>query len=106
MALAMSEGEVLDVLVQPRRDKRAALKLMRRLLRKQGFAPEAVVTDKLRSYGAALRELGMADRHVTGGRANNRAEDSHQPLRRREGSWIGFNRPGPTQRFLSVHAAV
>lgn len=101
-----AEGEVLDVLVQPRRDKRAALKLMRRLLRNQGFAPTAVVTDKLRSYGAALRGLGMADRHVTGGRSNNRAENSHLPARRRERSWIGFKRPGSTQRFLSAPAAV
>lgn len=101
-----AEGEVLDVLVQPRRDKRAALKLMRSLLRKQGFAPTSIVTDKLRSYGAALREIGMADRHATGGRLNNRAENSHQPTRRRERSWIGFKRPGSTQRFLSAHAAV
>ena len=101
-----AEGEVLEVLVQHRRDKRAALKLIRSLLRKQGFAPTAIVTDKLRSYDAALRETGMADRHVTGGRLNNRAENSHQPTRRRERSWIGFKRPGSTQRFLSVHATV
>jgi putative transposase len=101
-----AEGEVLEILVQHRRDKRAALKLMRSLLRKQGFAPTAIVTDKLRSYDAALREIGMADRHVTGGRLNNRAENSHQPTRRRERSWIGFKRPGATQRFLSAHAAV
>lgn len=101
-----AEGEVLDILVQKRRDKRAALKLMRRLLRKQGFAPSAIVTDKLRSYGAALREISMTDRHVTGGRLNNRAENSHQPTRRRERSWIGFKIPGSTQRFLSAHAAV
>jgi len=101
-----AEGEVLDILVQPRRDKRAALKLMRGLLRKQGFAPTSIVTDRLRSYGAALREIGMTDRHVTGRRLNNRAENSHQPTRRRERSWISFKKPGPTQRFLSVHAAV
>jgi transposase-like protein len=101
-----AEGEVLEILVQHRRDKRAALKLMRSLLRKQGFAPTAIVTDKLRSYGAALREIGMTDRHVTGGRLNNRAENSHRPTRRRERSWVGFKRPGSTQRFLSVHAAV
>lgn len=101
-----AEGEVLEILVQHRRDKRATLKLMRSLLRKQGFAPTAIVTDKLRSYGAALREIGMTDRHVTGGRLNNRAENSHRPTRQRERSWIGFKRPGSTQRFLSVHAAV
>ncbi|MCR9177431.1 MAG: IS6 family transposase [Alphaproteobacteria bacterium] len=101
-----AEGKVLEILVQRRRDKRAALKLMRSLLRKQGFAPTAIVTDKLRSYEAALREIGMADRHVTGGRLNNRAENSHQPTRLRERSWIGFKKPGATQRFLSVHAAI
>jgi len=79
-----SEGEVLDVLVQRKRDSRAALKLMRKLLKKQGYVPDKIVTDKLRSYSAALRELGLSDRHLTGGRSNNRAENSHQlscPLR-------------------------
>jgi hypothetical protein len=72
------EGEVLDVLVQRRRDKRAAVKLMRKLRKNQGFAPAAVVTDKLRSYGAAFAELGLAARHEQGVRMNNRAEVSHQ----------------------------
>src|SRR6476620_6175787 len=62
------EGEVLDVLVQSRRNKRAALKLMRKLLKAQGVAPTAVVTDKLPSYGAALSDLGMKSKHITGGR--------------------------------------
>ena len=62
-----SEGEVLDILVQSRRNKKAALKLMRKLLKKQGYAPNEVVTDKLPSYGAALRDLSMTDKHVTGG---------------------------------------
>ncbi|NIA72313.1 IS6 family transposase [Pelagibius litoralis] len=101
-----AEGEVLDILVQPRRDKCAAAKLIRKLLRKQGISPMSVVTDKLRSYGAALGDLGLKKRHETGGRLNNRAENSHQPVRRRERSWIGFKRPGSTQRFLSAHAAV
>jgi putative transposase len=69
------EGEVLDVLVQSRRNKQAALKLMRKLLKSQGFCPTAVVTDKLPSYGAALSDLGMKARHITGGRMNNRAEN-------------------------------
>lgn len=69
-----AEGEVLDIPVQPRRDMRAALKLIRGLLRKQGDAPTSIVTDKLRSYGAALRQIGMSDRHVTGGRLNNRVD--------------------------------
>ncbi|NIA71381.1 IS6 family transposase [Pelagibius litoralis] len=101
-----AEGEVLDILLQPRRDKRAAKKLIRKLLRKQGISPTAVVTDKLRSYGAALGDLGLKERHETGGRLNNRAENSHPPVRRRERSWIGFKRPGSTQRFLSTHAVV
>ena len=75
-----SEGEVLDILVQSRRNKKAALKLMRKLLKKQGYAPNKVVTDKLPSYGAALRDLNMTGKHVTGGRSNNRAENSHLPV--------------------------
>ena len=100
-----AEGEVLDILVQARRDKRAALKLMRKLLKRQGFVPKAVVTDRLRSYGAAFGKLGLQHRHEMGGRLNNRAENSHQPVRRRERAWIGFKKPGTTQRFLSSHAA-
>src|SRR5437899_3485276 len=78
------EGEILDVLVQRRRDKRAALRLIRKLLRKQGFAPRLTVTDKLRSYGAAIRDLHLTCRHEQGFRNNNRAENSHQVVRRRE----------------------
>jgi putative transposase len=73
------EGEVLDVLVPSRRNKRAALKLMRRLSKLQGAAPDAIVTDKLRSYGAALKVLNLSSWHEMGGRLNNRAEVSHQP---------------------------
>jgi putative transposase len=100
------EGEVLDVLVQSRRDKRAALKLMRKLLKAQGFAPTAVVTDKLPSYGAALSDLGMKSKHITGGRSNNRAENSHLPVRLRERRMQRFKSAGSAQRFLSTHAAV
>src|SRR6202047_583322 len=71
------EGEVLDVLVQRRRDKRAALRLMRKLLRKQGFVPKLLTTDKLRSYGAAFQHLGLSCHHEQGPRQNNRAENSH-----------------------------
>jgi putative transposase len=78
------EGEVLDILVQRGRDKAAALKLMRTLLKKQGFAPTVIVTDKLRSYPAAFAGLGLAADHERGLRQNNRAEVSHQPVRRRE----------------------
>ena len=78
------EGEVLEILVQRRRDRSAAVKLMRKLLRKQGFAPTRVTTDKLRSYGAAFRHLGLSCHHEQGLRQNNRAENSHQVVRRRE----------------------
>jgi putative transposase len=101
-----SEGEVLEILVQPQRDKAAALRLLRKLLRRQGFVPTVIVTDKLRSYGAALREIGFSGLHEQGLRANNRAENSHQPLRRRERKMQGFKSIKSAQRFVSVHAAV
>jgi hypothetical protein len=85
-----SEGEVLDILVQARRDKAAALKFLRALLRRQGFVPTAIVTDKLKSYRAAIREVGFSGVHEQGLRMNNRAENSHQPLRRRERKMQGF----------------
>ena len=100
------EGEVLDLLVQRRRNKAAAVKLMRKLLKKQGFSPDVIVTDKLRSYAAARTEMGMSARHEQGLRKNNRAENSHQPVRRREFKMQRFKSPGSAQRFLSVHAAV
>src|SRR6202035_928857 len=96
------EGEILDVLVQRRRDRRAAVKLMR----KQGFAPKRVVTDKLRSYGAAFQHLRLSCHHEQGLRQNNRAENSHQVVRRRERKMQGFKSPGSAQRFLSMHAVV
>src|ERR1700675_3962907 len=74
-----SEGEVLEILVQPQRDKAAAFRRLVKLFRRQGFVPKAIVTDKLRSYGAALREIGFSGLHEQGLRANNRAENSHQP---------------------------
>ena len=74
------EGEVLDMLVQRRRDTRAALRLMRKLLKKQGFAPKLLVTDKLRSYAAAFRRLRLTCPHEQGLRKNNRAENSHQAV--------------------------
>jgi transposase-like protein len=100
------EGEVLDLLVQWRRDARAAAKLMRRLLKKQGFAPDVLVTDKLRSYGAAKTRLSLSARHEQGLRKNNRAENSHLPVRRRERKMQRFKSPGSAQRFLAVHAVV
>jgi putative transposase len=100
------EGEVLDLLVQRRRNRAAAVKLMRKLLKKQGFAPDVLVTDKLRSYGAAKDEIGLSARRERSLRQNNRAENSHQPTRRRERKMQRFKSPGSAQRFLSVHAAV
>jgi len=99
------EGEVLEVLVQRRRDQAAALKLMRKLLKKHGFAPAQVTTDKLRSYGAAFKKIGLTARHEQGQRQNNRAEVSHQPVRRRERKMQRFKSPGSAQRFVSMHAA-
>ncbi len=101
-----SEGEVLDLLVQSKRDTKAALRLMRKLLKKQGYAPDELVTDKLGSYGAARRELGLSARHEQGLRKNNRAENFHQPVRRRERKQQRFKSAGSAQRFLSMHSAV
>ena len=100
------EGEVLEVLVQRRRDIAAALKLMRKLLKKHGVAPTQVTTDQLRSYGAAFREIGLTARHEQGRRTHNRAEVSHQPARRRECKMQRFKSPTSAQRFVALHAAV
>ena len=100
------ESEVLDLLVQRRRDSRAALRLMRKLLRKHGFAPKLLVTDKLRSCAAAFRRLRLTCRHEQGLRKNNRAENSHQAVRRRERKQQRFKSARSAQRFLSMHAAV
>ena len=97
---------MLDILVQRRRDKAAAVKLMRKLLKKHGYAPTVLVTDKLGSYGAAKVALGRSARHEQGLRENNRAEDLHQPVRRRERKMQRFKSLGSAQSFLSVHAAV
>jgi transposase-like protein len=99
------EGEVLDMLIQRRRNKHAALKLLRKLLKRQGVHPETIVTDKLASYRAAARDLGLSDRHRPGGmRANNRAENSHLPIRRRERKMQRFKSQGQAQRFLATPA--
>ena len=79
---------------------------MRKLHKKQGITPATIVTDKLGSYGSALRELGVSRRHDIGRWKNNRAENSHQPLRQRERRMKRFKSPGSAQRFLSIHAAV
>ena len=100
-----AEGEVLDVLVQSKRNKHAALKLMRKLLKKYAFAPERLVTDDLRSYRAAARDLGIQHLHERGRWKNNRAENSHQPTRRRERKMQRFKSAGSAQKFLSTYAA-
>ena len=100
------DAEVLDVLVQSKRNKHAALKLMRKLLKKYGFAPERLVTDDLRSYAPAARDLGLEHLDERGRWMNNRAENSHQPTRRRERKMQRFKSAGPAQKFLSTHAAV
>ena len=101
------EGMVLDMLVQRRRNKKAALRLLSKLLKNNGVQPETLTTAKLASYGAALRELKLSHRYrCSGRRANNRAENSHLPIRRRERKMQKFKSDGSAQRFLSVHAAV
>lgn len=100
------DGELLDVLVQRRRDARAALRLMRKLLKKQGFAPKLLVTDELRSYGSAFRRLRLTCPHEQGLRTNNRAENSHQPVRRRERKLRRFKSARSAQCFLSMRAVI
>jgi putative transposase len=99
-----AEGEVLDVLVQSKRNKHAALKLIRKILKKYAFVPERLVTDDLRS--SAVGDLGIERRHERGRWKNNRAENSHQPTRRRERKMQRFKSAGSAQKFLSSHAAV
>ena len=101
------EGEVLDLVVQKRRDTAAALRLLKRLLKNQPIEPRAIITDGLASYGSALRELGLGDLHRPGRlRENNRAENSHLPIRRRERKMQLFKSKASAQRFLTTHAAV
>jgi putative transposase len=97
---------VLEVLVQPRRDRAAASKLLRKLLKRQGFGPTVIVTDRLRSYRAALRLIGFSWRHEQGLCANNRAENSDQPVRRSGRKMQGFKSPASAQRFLFLRGAV
>jgi transposase-like protein len=101
------EGEVLDVRVQKRRNKHSTLKLLRKLLNSQGVHPETITTDKLASYGAAVRELGLKSVHRPGGmRENNRAENSHLVIRRLERKQQKFKSQGSAQRFLATHASI
>ena len=97
---------MLDCLVQSRRNKQAALRLMRKLIRKYRMVPSKFVTDRLPSYGAARAELPVTIAHERGLRQNNRAESSHVPVRRRERKMQRFRSAGSAQRFLSAHASV
>ena len=99
------EGEVLESYVTKTRDKAAALAFMKRTL-KRHRSPEAIVTDGLRSYKAALDELGNAEKQETGRWANNRVENSHLPFRRRERAMLRFRQMKSLQKFASVHANV
>lgn len=99
------EGEVLESFVTKTRDKKAALKFLKKAMRRHG-RPEVIVTDRLRSYGAALKEIGADHRQETGRWANNRAENSHLPFRRRERAMQRFRRMQCLQKFAAVHAAV
>jgi putative transposase len=100
------DGDVIDILVQPRRNRRAAERFFRKLLKGQRSEPWRLVTDKLRSYGAAHRTTMPSVIHVTERYANNRAEVSHQPTRQRERQMRRFKSAGQAQRFLSVHGVV
>ena len=101
------EGEVLDALVQKRRNKAAALKLIRKLLKNQGYVPEKIVTDGLQSYPAAMKVLGCQKLHKPGRlRDNNRVKNSHLPVRRRERKIQRFKSQGQAQRFVSTHGAI
>jgi len=99
------EGEVIESYVTKRRDRKAALKFIRKSMKRYGN-PEVIVTDKLRSYGAAMKVIGNADRQETGRWLNNRAENSHFPFRRREPAMQRFRRMRSLQKFVTVHASV
>ena len=100
------DGDVIDILVQSRRNRRAAERFLRRLLKGQGREPRRLITDKLRSYSAAHRTVLPSVVHSTEQYENNRAEVSHQPTRQRERQMRRFKSASHAQRFLSVHGLV
>lgn len=100
------DGYVLDEIVQARRNTKAAKRLLTRLLKKQGGTPKRMITDKLRSYAAARRQVMPNVEHRSHKGLNNRAENSHVPLRKRERMMQGFRSPGSLQRFMSIFSAV
>ena len=99
------EGEILESFVTKKRDKSAALAFMKKALKRHG-RPEEIVTDGLRSYPAAMRELGHGDRREVGRWKNNRVENSHLPFRRRERAMLRFRQMKTLQKFASVHASM
>ena len=99
------EGEVLEVFATKRRDRKAALRFMKRAMKRYG-RPRSIVTDRLRSYRAALKIIGNVDNQTCQRRLNNRAENSHQPFRRRERAMIKFRRAKTMQKFAAVHASI
>ena len=99
------EGEVLESFVTKTRDRKAALRFLKKTMRRYG-SPKTLVTDKLRSYGAAMKVVGNADRQETGRWLNNRAENSHLPFRRRERAMQRFRSMRSLQKFAAVHASV
>ena len=99
------EGEVLESYVTKRRDRKAALKFLRKSLRRYG-SPQSIVTDNLRSYGAAMRDIGNAEKQQTGRWLNNRIENSHLPFRRRERAMLRFRQMRCLQKFAAVHSSV
>lgn len=100
------DGYVLDEIVQSRRNTKAAKRLLVRLMKKQGCLPKRIVADKLRFYGAARRQVTPTVEHRSHKGLNDRAENSHLPLRKRERAMQGFRSPGRMQRFLSVLSAI
>jgi putative transposase len=100
------DGHVLDILVQSRRNKKAAKKVFRKLLKGLTYVPRVIITDKLKSYGAAKREILPGVEHRQHRYLNNRAENSHQPTCQRERHMQGFKTPGHVQRFLSAYGPI
>ncbi len=100
------DGEVLDILVQPRRNKQAAKKFFRRLLKGLQYVPRVIITDQLRSYGAAKADVMPSVEHRQHKNLNNRAENSHQATRERERRMRGFKSAGHAQRFLSSFGVI
>jgi len=99
-------GIVLDEILQTRRNRKAAKRLLYRLMKRHGIVPKRFVTDKLRSYGAAKREGAPGVEHWSHKGLNNRAENSHLPFRKRERAMQGYRSPGSLQRFTSIHSAI